>query len=1054
MELAYSPPWRLPRLFVDAARLTAFSKKWDREEVSDSSAEDMNFLEGLQSLSIVVPGRSEADIQSDVKALLIAGEFLPDKTPLLETQTSDGTARRIDIEYGALVIECKRKLDHVSKAALAVAEHQLEGYLKVRQQQSGGLYAGMLTDGPRWRHYRLGADNIIDLVSTFELEPNPTEDRTFRDWLGSALPTETTLVPTAQSIAGRLGAQSPAHEITTARLNDLLAAGQDLPEVALKEELWGKLLRTAFGTQFEGTDLLFVEHTYLVMLATLIARAVLGLSPTESATRLLSGESFAEAGITGVGEAGFFDWTLDVPGGDELVADMARRVACFDWTLTDHDILKALYQSVISPEVRHRLGEYYTPDWLADRVVIETVTDPLNQRVLDPACGSGTFLFAAITRYFEAAEESGKNVQEAVDELPGHVAGIDLHPVAVALAQVTYLLAAGARLAARGRPFAVPVYLGDSMRWDDASTGAAQLFQTTDDVVVHTTDGVELFASELRFPASVVGRPDFDALVGEMTTKASNRKPRTVHPSIAGVLAKYVSHAGERATLEATYELLCTLHDEGRDHIWGYFVRNQARPAWFAQATNRVDVLVGNPPWLSYRYMPAEMQARFQERSKARNLWSGGKVATHQDLSAFFVARSVELYLKPGGKFAMVTPFAVLSRQSYQGFRTGRWTADHGPQLYAQLETPWSLLGIKPAPFPVPSAVVKGTRSKGEVSKPLPSTAYGYTGRAAGPGRWSAVAGQVTVNPEHIVSLSDDDESGSEYRKEFRQGATLVPRMLVLVEEGPSFPFMTSDQRSVKSRRAALEKEPWKSLPGLEGAVETHFVRNVLLGESIVPFGLVAPLEAIIPYTAGTGLLSGTHPKVESFPGFASWWQKAEEAWNEHKGAKSSLSLLERLDYMHNLESQFPTAPTRVVYTASGTKLVAALVTDGSSVIEHNLYWAAVPSLAAGRYLCGVLNAPRFTDAIEPFQSQGAFGARHFDKYVWLPPTPIYEPSNPLHTKIAVLAEEAETIASEVEIPAAIGFQAHRRLVRDALADSGVSDKLDQAVVELLHLHS
>ena len=38
------------------------------------------------------------------------------------------------------------------------------------------------------------------------------------------------------------------------------------------------------------------------------------------------------------------------------------------------DLLKQLYQYLVPRHLRHDLGEYYTPDWLA-------------QRVLDPACG-------------------------------------------------------------------------------------------------------------------------------------------------------------------------------------------------------------------------------------------------------------------------------------------------------------------------------------------------------------------------------------------------------------------------------------------------------------------------------------------------------------------------------------------------------------------------------------------------------------------------------------------------------------------------------------------
>ena len=57
------------------------------------------------------------------------------------------------------------------------------------------------------------------------------------------------------------------------------------------------------------------------------------------------------------------------------------------------DVLKGLYESLVDPEQRHDLGEYYTPDWLAHRICAEVIDEPLQQRVLDPACGSGTFLF-------------------------------------------------------------------------------------------------------------------------------------------------------------------------------------------------------------------------------------------------------------------------------------------------------------------------------------------------------------------------------------------------------------------------------------------------------------------------------------------------------------------------------------------------------------------------------------------------------------------------------------------------------------------------------------
>ena len=65
----------------------------------------------------------------------------------------------------------------------------------------------------------------------------------------------------------------------------------------------------------------------------------------------------------------------------------------FDWTQNPTEVAPTLYQNVITQEERKRRGEYYTPRWLAKEITETVVDAPLNQRVLDPAWGSGTFIF-------------------------------------------------------------------------------------------------------------------------------------------------------------------------------------------------------------------------------------------------------------------------------------------------------------------------------------------------------------------------------------------------------------------------------------------------------------------------------------------------------------------------------------------------------------------------------------------------------------------------------------------------------------------------------------
>src|SRR5262249_3409358 len=175
--------------------------------------------------------------------------------------------------------------------------------------------------------------------------------------------------------------------------------------VLMKRRLWARLLTTALGTQFEDTDELFVEHTCLVNTAEMIAHALIGFDLKAIApAALLSGSKFHESGVAGVVEADSFDSVVPVPGGEPFVRSLARRVGRFRWQEVGGDVLKVLYESVITAPTRKRLGEYYTPDWLAERIVSTTIERPLETRVFDPSCGSGTFLFYPAPRYLTAAE--------------------------------------------------------------------------------------------------------------------------------------------------------------------------------------------------------------------------------------------------------------------------------------------------------------------------------------------------------------------------------------------------------------------------------------------------------------------------------------------------------------------------------------------------------------------------------------------------------------------------------------------------------------------------
>jgi hypothetical protein len=988
--------------------------------------------------------RSEATIQADVRTLLLEAPFQLSEDDLREVhlESPAGERRRIDVETGTTVIEVKRDLRRAG--VLDDAVKQLAGYVGAREAEMKRRYVGVLTDGAEWRCFQL-TTNGLEEASTLTIRKDKLDPDALVVWLEGVLATAQQIPPIPKEITLRLGVGSSAHALDTTSLRTLYAAHKDHPSVRMKRQLWARLLTTALGSQFKDTDELFVEHTLLVNTAEIIAHAVLGLDVALlSPASLLSGAKFSEHGLHGVVEPDFFDWVVFVPRGDSFIRTLARRLSRFDWRAVEHDVLKVLYESVIPAETRKKLGEYYTPDWLAERMVEETVREPLQERVLDPACGSGTFLFHAVRRYLQASDAAGLSVREALTGVSSHVIGMDLHPVAVTLARVTYVLAIGSERLTKPERDAIqiPVYLGDSMQWQQKHL---ELW-TAGYLVIQVDTEFNLFAHELRFPDSLVNDArKFDELVEEMAKKASGRKAGSPIPSLGTLFQLLGIPVSMQGTIEETFRSMCLLHDEGRNHIWGYYVRNLARPVWLAQPENRVDTLIGNPPWLAYRHMTRDMQAKFKEMSESRGLWHGAKVATHQDLSALFVARVVQLYLQSEGRFAFVMPNAVLDREQFTGFRTGEYP-DAGNLVRIAFQTSWDLRRLRPHFFPRGSGVVFGQRVPEGVRR-MPKTIEVWTGRLPPEASsWSAVEGNLVRQLKQVQSTEEKFESP--YRKRFRQGASVVPRVLFMVEERPPGPLgLKSGMMAVRSVRSANEKLPWKDLDALEGVVESEFVYRLYLGEHVLPYRTLPPSRAILPWQ-NDELLHSENPRLDLFPGLATWWRQAEELWTANRSSER-LSLIEQLDYHSKLTAQYPIQTARIVYTKSGMHLAAARIEDRRHVIDHTLYWATAASRDEALFLCAILNSAEITRQVRPLMSYGK-DERHIDKHIWRLPIPEFDSSNPRHAELASLAAKVEQEVGSVQLDGERNFVALRREIRSFLEKSARVQRIEQIVAELV----
>ena len=117
----------------------------------------------------------------------------------------------------------------------------------------------------------------------------------------------------------------------------------------------------------------------------------------------------------------------------------------------DGNSVSDLYMTYFPPELRKSLGEFYT-----DRRIVEYILDWVEyshqqngnvenrlflQRLIDPACGAGTFLISALKRYFQNFLVHHKWVSDGISDLLEHnrIVGVDVNPFACALSRLGYL---------------------------------------------------------------------------------------------------------------------------------------------------------------------------------------------------------------------------------------------------------------------------------------------------------------------------------------------------------------------------------------------------------------------------------------------------------------------------------------------------------------------------------------------------------------------------------------------------------------------------------------
>lgn len=343
------------------------------------------------------------------------------------------------------------------------------------------------------------------------------------------------------------------------------------------------------------------------------------------------------------------------------------------------DILKKLYQYLVPKQIRHDLGEYYTPDWLAERCLNQVGYGEKRQdlntlRILDPACGSGTFLVLVIKRLKENAKQLNISPADVLRSILRNIHGFDLNPLAVTAARTNYMLAIADLLKYRTGETTIPVYFCDSIKPPEGKIDESMpLFPEKLPYLVKTTVG------DFYFSHSIVSKQRVQQLANIMEDCVKARKEGVTKQDFLNKVKKELKlneeeYQESELYLDDAYDKLVKIDERGINGIWARIVKNYFAPLFVGQ----FDMIAGNPPWVNWESLPSTY------RDETKPLWvdyglfslkghearlGGGK----KDISMLMTYVAIDKYLKDKGKLCFViTQTLFKSQGAGDGFRRFR----------------------------------------------------------------------------------------------------------------------------------------------------------------------------------------------------------------------------------------------------------------------------------------------------------------------------------------------------------------------------------------------
>lgn len=696
------------------------------------------------------------------------------------------------------------------------------------------------------------------------------------------------------------------------------------------------------------------------------------------------------------------------------------------------DILQEVYMELIPAEMRHLMGEYFSPDWIVEHALdFVGYTGDIEKTLIDPAAGSGTFLTHAIKKVIE--QKGGKLSRNDIDKITHNIIGFDINPISVISAKANYILAVFSACDDNvfedcADPIDIPIYIADSILSPVVYTEESELTLSIDTSVgkfqiPKFSDYADASEFLKMLSQHIDDKCDFNTFWNKVEDRLIDNKHKDV--------------------VEELFDRLYTLHRAGNDSFWPIILRNSFAPILIG---NKFDFVVGNPPWIAWKSMSKSYREGTVEIWKSYGIFEKNaydKKTTHDDFGMAVTYVAVDKYLKDNGSMVFLLPASFLkSTKGGEGFRKFSITR-------FEQNIPFSIDAVDDFTnvrlFTIPTVAIKITKS---VEMKYPMNQYkvwkqrGKKSSIDPHAKWNQVSKELSFD---IVAAQPVDGNNKQSSWLTMPDMSFANKVL-----DPSRKRYYSGRKGIEPAGAKgvyLLKKPIRSRDGLlliencierqrrkdflekginKGKVEETFVFPMLGGRNIGKWQIKSNEFILVPHTVEYKYGIPVKELEKIAPKTSEWlfFYHDELLVSRIQNGKFFNSATQPYYRLDNV-GEYTYAPYKVLWKEQTGSMSAVVVgsyyesipnadrelfsEDKIIVVDSKVLMLGLSDFWEANYVCGVLNARDIVDVIDGYAISTNRGVDVL-KYLAIPK---YDSTNENHKRISVLSQDIHTRMKE-----------------------------------------